>query len=198
MPKKVDHDERRRHIAEAVLRIAGRDGLDQARLRDVAAEAGMSLGSVQHYFAGKDEMLRYVVGYLGERVTERIVAGMCSVSEASPVRAFLLSMAAEMLPLDDRRRAERRAGQAFAARAVGLPELIGDLREGNRWLHDRVAELIAQGQRDGELRPGLDAGLESVALLAMIEGLAGDLLLGVRDPGRALDAVRYHLDRLAS
>ncbi|MFD0477200.1 TetR/AcrR family transcriptional regulator [Nonomuraea thailandensis] len=78
MPKKVDHEERRRHVAEAVLRIAGRDGLGQAKLRDVAAEAGMSLGSVQHYFTSKDEMLRYVVKYLGETVTERIVAGMGS------------------------------------------------------------------------------------------------------------------------
>ncbi|MEO3863382.1 TetR/AcrR family transcriptional regulator [Acrocarpospora sp. B8E8] len=198
MPKKVDHDERRRHIAEAVLRIAGRDGLDGARLRDVAVEAGMSLGSVQHYFASKDEMLRYVVHYLGEHVTERIVAGMCApdVASASPVRSFLLSMASEMLPLDDRRRAERRAGQAFTALAVGVPKLMEDLGEGDRWLRERVAELIVQGERDGELRAGLDPRLESVVLLAMIDGLGSDLLLGVRDPEEVLAAVRYHLDRL--
>jgi AcrR family transcriptional regulator len=215
MPKKVDHEERRGHIAEAVLRIAGRDGLGRAKLRDVAAEAGMSLGSVQHYFASKDLMLRYVVRYLGERVTERIVAGMGSAVPMSgadgvgsavpmggadgvgPVRAFLTSMAAEMLPLDERRRAERRAGQAFTDLAVGVPELIEDLREGDRWLRERVAELIARGQRDGELRAGLDPELEAVTLLAMIDGLAAGLLPCVRDPDRALDAIRYHLDRLA-
>ncbi len=198
MPKRVDHDERRRHIAEAVLRIAGRDGLNGARLRDVAVEAGMSLGSVQHYFASKDEMLRYVVHYLGAHITERIVAGMCApdVASASPVRSFLLSMASEMLPLDDRRRAERRAGQAFTALAVGVPEPTEDLGDGDRRLHERVAELIDQGQRDGELRAGLNPRLESVVLLAMIEGLGSDLLLSVRDPEEALAAVRYHLDRL--
>ncbi|MET7338643.1 TetR/AcrR family transcriptional regulator [Nonomuraea sp. NPDC005650] len=198
MPKKVDHDERRRHIAEAVLRIAGRDGLDGARLRDVAVEAGMSLGSVQHYFASKDDMLRYVVQYLGEVVTERIMAGMCApaVASASPVRSFLLSMASEMLPLDARRRAERRAGQAFTALAVGVPELMKDLGEGDRWLSERVADLIVQGQRDGELRAGLDPRLESVALLAMLDGLGSELLLGLRDPEEALATVRYHLDRL--
>ncbi|WP_235854669.1 TetR family transcriptional regulator [Nonomuraea aridisoli] len=47
----------------------------------MAAEAGMSLGSVRHYFGSKDEMLRYVVRYLGERVTERIVAGMGEAGE---------------------------------------------------------------------------------------------------------------------
>ncbi|MBF8191707.1 TetR family transcriptional regulator C-terminal domain-containing protein [Nonomuraea sp. K274] len=196
MPKKVDHDERRRHIAEAVLRVAGRDGLDGATLRDVAVEAGISLGSVQHYFRNKDEMLRYVVGYLGEQVTARIVAGMRDHAAPGPVRSFLLSMAAEMLPLDDRRRAERRAGQAFTARAVDVPELGEALRYGDRWLHGRVAELIGRGGRDGELRPELDAEREAVVLLAMIEGLATDILLGMRDPGEATETVRYHLDRL--
>ncbi|GLW12786.1 transcriptional regulator [Microtetraspora sp. NBRC 13810] len=197
MPKKVDHDERRRHIAEAVLRIAGRDGLDRATLRDVAVEAGVSLGSVQHYFGSKDEMLRYVVGYLGEHVTARIMSRLCDLDRFR-VRDFLFLMAAEMLPLDERRRAERRAGQAFVARAVDAPELTEVLREGHSLLHDRVTELIIQAQRDGEIKAGLDAGHESVALLAMIEGLASDLLLDICAPESALETVHYHLNRLTT
>jgi hypothetical protein len=46
------------------------------------------------------------------------------------------------------------------------------------------------------LRAGLNPRLESVVLLAMIEGFGSDLLLSVRDPEEALAAVRYHLDRL--
>ncbi|MFD0477199.1 TetR family transcriptional regulator C-terminal domain-containing protein [Nonomuraea thailandensis] len=107
-------------------------------------------------------------------------------------------MAAEMLPLDERRRAERRAGQAFTDLAVGVPELIEDLRQGDRWLRERVAELIWQGQRAGELRPGLDPEREAVVLLAVIDGLAAGLLPDIREPRQALDAVRYHLDRLAT
>ncbi|GAA3013930.1 hypothetical protein GCM10017559_41500 [Streptosporangium longisporum] len=34
-------------------------------------------------------------------------------------------------------------------------------------------------------------------LLAMIEGLASDILFGVRDPGQAMASVLYHLDGLA-
>ncbi|MFI6995768.1 TetR/AcrR family transcriptional regulator [Nonomuraea wenchangensis] len=196
MPKQVDHDERRRHIAEAVLRLASPEGLDRARLRDVAAEAGISLGSVQHYFRSKDEMVLYVVRHLGKRVTERILSGMCEAPGTSRVRSILMSMATEMLPLDDQRRAERRASRALTARAIDAPELIEELRQGDRWLHERVMELIEQGRRDGELRPELDPALEAVALLAMIDGLGGDLLLGVRDPGETLAAIRYHLDRL--
>ncbi|WP_329083874.1 hypothetical protein [Streptosporangium sp. NBC_01469] len=43
MPKKVDHEVRRRHIAEALHRIIDRDGLDAVSLREVATEAGVSI-----------------------------------------------------------------------------------------------------------------------------------------------------------
>jgi AcrR family transcriptional regulator len=194
MPKKVDHDERRRHIAEAVLRIAGRDGLDAATLRDVATEAGMSLGAVQYYMRSKDEMLRYVVAYLSERVTARIMAGVDF--ESLDVRSFLMTMAAEMLPLDDRRRAERRTGQAFGARAGAVPELAESLREGQSWLHDRVADLIIQARRTGRAPGDLDPAHESVVFLALIEGLTAEIMLGLRDPDAALATVGYHVRRI--
>ncbi|WP_440102620.1 TetR/AcrR family transcriptional regulator [Streptosporangium sp. H16] len=197
MPKQVDHDERRRHIAEAVLRVAGRHGLDRATLRDIAVEAGISLGAVQHYFHSKDELLRHVIDYMGEQVTARIVAGLGDLGESVSERAILGVMVAEMLPLDARRRAERRVVQAFGVRAADAPHLAEPLREGYHWLHERVAELIGQAQRAGEMRPELDAERESIALLAMIEGLAFDILLGVRDPDQAVASVHYHLDRLA-
>ena len=51
MPKKVDHEERRRRITDAVCRITLRGGLNAATFRTIAAEAGMSAPLVQHYFA---------------------------------------------------------------------------------------------------------------------------------------------------
>jgi AcrR family transcriptional regulator len=55
----VDREERRSRIAEAILRIAASRGLDEVSLRDVAAEAGVSMGQVQHYFSTKREMLMF-------------------------------------------------------------------------------------------------------------------------------------------
>ncbi|MFB8061103.1 TetR family transcriptional regulator, partial [Kitasatospora purpeofusca] len=50
MTARVDHEERRRQIAEALLRIADTQGLQSASMRAVAAEAGVSLRLVQYYF----------------------------------------------------------------------------------------------------------------------------------------------------
>src|SRR6266568_1615372 len=57
MPKQVDHDERRRQLTEALLRIAGTRGLRAVSMREIAAEAGVSLRVVQYYFTDKQALL---------------------------------------------------------------------------------------------------------------------------------------------
>ena len=58
MPKRVDHEVRRKQIAEALVRIAGQRGLHAVGMRDVAAEAGISLRLVQYYFQTKEKLLQ--------------------------------------------------------------------------------------------------------------------------------------------
>ena len=59
MPKQVDHQQCSRHIGEAVLRLIAIRGLEAASLRNVAAEAGVSMGTVQDYFTSKQETLDF-------------------------------------------------------------------------------------------------------------------------------------------
>jgi AcrR family transcriptional regulator len=59
VPKRMDQDQRRRAIAEAVFAVIGDRGFGAVSLRDVASAAGVPMGSVQHYFATKDEMLAF-------------------------------------------------------------------------------------------------------------------------------------------
>jgi len=54
--KRVDHDEGRTEIAEALLRVAGRRGLHAVGKRDVADEAGVSLRLVQYCFETKEKL----------------------------------------------------------------------------------------------------------------------------------------------
>ena len=48
-------------MLDALWRITRRQGWDAISLRNVAAEAGVSMGMVQHYFTTKDQMLRFAV-----------------------------------------------------------------------------------------------------------------------------------------
>src|SRR5690625_6408560 len=59
MPKKVDHQQRRAAMAEALWKVAAYQGLEAVSLSRVAQEAGVSKGRVQHYFPSRDALLDY-------------------------------------------------------------------------------------------------------------------------------------------
>ena len=75
MPKRVDHDERRRQIVRALWRIAERGGLGAVSFREVAAEAGVSVRLVQYYFGTKADLLReanrQALQTMGARIARR-------------------------------------------------------------------------------------------------------------------------------
>src|SRR4051812_50113981 len=71
MPKRVDHDERRRQLTEAMLRIASTRGLQAVSMREVAAEAAVSLRVVQYYFTDKQTLLNSGLTQLAARLDRR-------------------------------------------------------------------------------------------------------------------------------
>lgn len=48
---------RRSQILHAAVVVIARDGADRAKLKDIATEAKVSLGMVQHYFRTRDELM---------------------------------------------------------------------------------------------------------------------------------------------
>lgn len=54
-------EERPRQILEAALEVFGERGLGQARLDDIAKQAGLSKGTIYLYFPNKEELFREVV-----------------------------------------------------------------------------------------------------------------------------------------
>jgi TetR/AcrR family transcriptional regulator, transcriptional repressor of bet genes len=188
LPKQVDHRQRRAQIADAVCRLAGRQGLDAVSLRHVAAEAGVSMGRVQHYFTTKNEMLLFAFRTISERVEGRIGAAVAGLGESPSPRALLRTLLLEMLPLSEPAKAEAPVLAAFLARAVVEPGLAESQREGSRQLRAMVAEQIAATRGDAEL--------EAAGLLALVDGLMTQLLVGHVDETLALATLDYHLDRI--
>jgi AcrR family transcriptional regulator len=58
MPLVVDHDLRRREVAEIAYGLIAQGSTDAATVRNVAAEAGYSTNIVSHYFSGKKDLLQ--------------------------------------------------------------------------------------------------------------------------------------------
>jgi TetR/AcrR family transcriptional repressor of bet genes len=134
VPKKVDHEERRLEITAALWRIASTRGLDGVSLRDVAAEAGISLGRLQHYFHSKDEMLvfalRQVNQLADQRIRERIEKAATNLAEEPSPRFVLRECLAGMLPLDEHSRIGQLVAAAYFARAVHDERLRTEAQDG--------------------------------------------------------------------
>jgi AcrR family transcriptional regulator len=183
VPKKVDHQERRRLIADALMRVAADRGLEAVSLRHVAAEGGVSAGRVQHYFHTKDEMMLFALHVVSENVQARMVAdGVAPSGPGGLVRALL----AQMLPLDDARRNEGRAALAFIAHAAVSPPVAAVLRENITQMRTFLADQIRQAQATGEAPGHLDPDHTATALLALMDGLGVQVLAGHYPPEHAL------------
>jgi AcrR family transcriptional regulator len=158
--------DRRTELLEAAGRVIRRVGFEQMRLRDVAQEAGVSIGMLQHYFETREQLGREafaaVCGSRARSVAER-------AEDDGPAWT----------------RIERMLEYAFE------PERIGE--RASTWLDlcasaSRDAELrreairvqdvwraalekaIAEGQGTGELEPRVNAAVVVDLLLAVIDG----------------------------
>ncbi|WP_086717087.1 TetR/AcrR family transcriptional regulator, partial [Streptomyces angustmyceticus] len=196
MPKKVDHEARRREIAEALWRIASTRGLDGASLRDVAAEAGISLGRLQHYFRTRNEMLVFALRYINQLATERIRARIEALHGEPAPRQVLRACLSGMLPLDDRSRTGLLVGAAYYARAVHDEALRAEAENGIPRLRAFFAAQLRLAAERGELPPERATEDEAMLLIGAVDGLATYVLLGVHTPEAALRLVDLQLAKL--
>ena len=195
MPKVVDHEERRAELGAALWRLASRDGLEAVTVRRVAEEAGWSTGAVVHYFSGKEELLQFAFRTVADRVGRRLAAAAERTDEPLELaRTWLV----QGLPLDAERQAEVRVWFAFLGLALARPELARAQRLTYRAWRGRVAALLQEAQRRGQIRADVDCSAAAAALVAVVDGLAVQATFEPRvlSGRRQAELVDQHLDAL--
>jgi AcrR family transcriptional regulator len=195
VPKEVDHDARRRELADAAIRVIAREGLAATTLAMVAAESGWSIGSIRHYFPTKNGLLESALWRVGERVDERIRRRTAGGMRLADLR----TAAVELLPLDAAGREESRVWLAFAAQAAVEPELAAAAHDAARRLQEPLAERFRAAAGCGELRGDIDPEHEADRLRVLRDGLDLQLLTVPRRSSKkwALRILDEHLAGLA-
>jgi AcrR family transcriptional regulator len=190
VPKVVDPDERREAVVEALFRVVERDGLEQASLRNVAAEAGLAIGSVRHYFDNHAELMVFAMKAMSERVGNRLAGHVERVLNAEDRLEAVVDMLAEVLPVDDSRRREVVVWLAFVNAARTRPELRSHADE----VYDGLVTLVTR-ILEGARRPNLDVPLEARRLCALLDGLSMEAVLHPDrvDSATMLSVLRRHL-----
>ncbi|MEU6311049.1 TetR/AcrR family transcriptional regulator [Streptomyces sp. NPDC047014] len=196
MPRQVDHESRRRLIADAVCRLADERGLEGVTLRDVAARAEVSMGAVQRCFRTKEEMLLFALGAIGRRIGERVQARLVR-SPAQSAASALGHAATEIALLDAEHRAEARVWLAFLAQAAVDQGLAEVLRANYAALQELFTGLVSEARAaTGRPSAPVDAVREARALLALADGLTTHVLIGHLGAAEAQEVLHTHLSRL--
>lgn len=165
MPLLVSHDERRDQVIAAASHILARSGLKAVTVRAVAKHAGFSTAIVSHYFRDKQELLHLVF----ERNTRAALeAADAALERTGDLKAFIEP---SMVLCQDS--ADRwRIWLAYIAQVVA--EADGSALQHDSVIErvDRLSQVLEGFRMRGDLRGDLDCRLEAQRLLAMMVGLA--------------------------
>ena len=192
---RIDSESRRRELGEALWRVVLREGIEAASVRKVAAEAGISKGSLRHVFPSQSELLTFAMQLIIDEVSARVAAA----DAAGAVRDVVERRLQSLLVLDAETRAVFDIWLAFTGRA----RVDSSLRPLRDETHARVRDLCRESletlSAHGETRSDLDVGLEAERLHALIDGLAMHATLApeVTTPARQVETLSRHLDTLA-
>lgn len=140
-------------------------------MRNIAAEAGLSLGALRHYFTTQEELLAYAMKLVKERASERINA---IIAMDLPPKRKLLRILLEIVPVNETTTAEMEVWFAFTFYHRRKPESFEAKHDG---VYDGMKKLIDFLTAHRLLRPGLDAEIETETLYAIVDGIAMHALL---------------------
>jgi len=194
MPKIVDHDSRRGRFAEAAIRLIARDGLEGLTMRAVAAEAGLSYGSLFHYFDSKDELLMHAVRHVTAMQTKRVNDYSSRHSGLKALQHLLCDDAV----VNEASRDVTIVWLAFLYKAAlkePFARMHGELIDG--WFA-RIRTLLEDAREAGEIDPDTDTALEARAIWVFSAGIGQQGLLNPRllPPALQKRLITAYLDKL--
>jgi TetR/AcrR family transcriptional regulator, transcriptional repressor of bet genes len=190
VPRRVDRDERRREITDAVIRITVNGGLASATFREVAAEAGVSVRLVQYYFGTKDQLLLATQRRVAQRSIERIRRHQ---ADAGPTpRDRIRTIMRSFVPIDDESRDAMLVYVALFTASLLDPALK---RKEAGEVPASMHHVFAQHLRQARLRSGVDPDREALVLLMIVTGVSQGVLDGQITTADAFATIDYALDR---
>lgn len=164
---RLDRDERRVLIARACAELISTDGYAQTSVRDVAAKAGISTGTLLHHFESKEALLTATLLQVSDDFFLDIRRS--ATGPGDPVERLVRAVRALLNP---RRHAVGwRVWIAFWHEASTNKELATVAGDRTDLSEAIFTDLIAEGVADGLLRVA-DPAVAAAELAALIDGVA--------------------------
>lgn len=176
----------REELMRVALRLLAEQGYAAVGLREVAAEAGVTTGSIYHHFTGKEDLFRAAVEHHADLV---LAEQKVQLSMRAPAADRLLAVADGLAPRSGRTAAWERDFSVVLhvqlRKMAGFDDVYRKLR---RSFERLIREPIREGVESGELHLPEGASIDDMAAVVQ-GGLVG--LLQMHSQG----ALRVPLDR---
>ena len=195
MTARVDHEERRTQIAEALLHIADTQGLQSASMRAVAAEAGVSLRLVQYYFTTKEALLLDALARLQSQLQARMNTWIAAAGTPPTPRSVITAILSCIVPTDAESSRIARTYNGYYTLVLSDPDVLEKHGAAQpAVLEGFLAKQVRAAQETGEISADTNPEMAAAGLLAMVNGLGSSVLGGQRTGEEALTILRYYLD----
>jgi TetR/AcrR family transcriptional regulator, fatty acid metabolism regulator protein len=176
------HEDKRRVLLDAAVRVFARKGYHAARVGDIAEDAGVAYGLLYHYFDSKEDVLRSVFRETWRALIETIK----SVEAGGDSAPEQLRKVAEILLRSWRRDPD--LVRVLVLEVTRSQHLEGEMDEIVESFA-AIQEIVERGQTDGSMRPDLDARLASYVFFGAVEEFLTGWVLG-RLPDSEEDVAR--------
>jgi AcrR family transcriptional regulator len=145
--------ERERRIVKAAERLFAKKGFAEVAMEDVAARAGLAVGTIYNYFPSKSALLLAIV----RRESESLLARGRKILDDPPDDPVAAATAFTEIFLEDFTREDRRLWRELFGAAIGDPAVVGKrLFEGDAKLVSQLASLLEQYRGNGVLASDIE------------------------------------------
>ena len=184
-------EERRKAIMAAAIRRFDASGYSATTMDEVAADAGISKGSIYNYFQSKEDLFAQLFSATASQKQDEIEAAMAQAGSPSKQINCLVDQWAAHLP--ERQRFGRLFLEFWATAARGKQSQLAKTFSQfyNRW-RDLVAATIMQGIQEGEFRKDFSPPTAATLILAILDGISVQLMtdMGINVDGEFVEALK--------
>ncbi len=162
-------NERRAALLAAVLRVIARRGYADTRFQDVADEAGVAIGTLQHHFGTRRRMLLEALQTWIDETDEQVE--VLRTGRGDPwerLQVLLVYLGTRLGERVD----SWRMWLDFLGAALRDPELRGSGRRSNLRWGEAITEVIREGEASGVFDPVLPTDEAADVLGALFDGIA--------------------------
>lgn len=166
--EKLETEIRQEQIAKAAIALIASKGVRELNMAEVAKRVGLVPSAIYRHFDGKDALIDSIIMHIRRGLESNVKKALEGSADELEQLEALLTMHVELI------RQNRGILHVVLSAEVfnSHPERKAKIYQMVKGYLGKVAAIIAQGQKSGRIRTGIDPGTVSVMFFGLIQPAA--------------------------